>query len=396
MLTKIRFINCQSFKDVTYELATDKLNVIIAENDTGKSIVFKMLKLAGCPKYYDKEYRRELIRHGADHASVGFEFDDGAAAVMNVFPERVIYLYQSPSGVQYQPSLEPPREFVEHLGLLADGDNDFIANIIDADQDLLLVNSNLAYNFALIKLIVFNDDLDNLNEKIDTIVQEYQGYIRNVGSAAGVYEYQLKNLAYRDVNALEQAVDKATMACNSMYSFIGCYDVLERLSSGTAVLRDYDFLLLVCKLLAACERSFSALKSVSVSKPSLQIADVELETKLQEVKDYLEVFTGKVKEPPSEKLITVLENLEEITKRFSSFNISEDRSKLVSVVDVLKKVETIHDSLMLLNQSCQCKTSTTKFITELKEELVSAGSEYDCPIYGKVVYNGEYCVANNF
>lgn len=126
-----------------------------------------------------------------------------------------------------------------------------------------------SYNFALIKLIVFNDELDNLNEKIDTIVQEYQGYIRNVGSAAGVYEYQLKNLAYRDVNALEQAVDKATMACNSMYSFIGCYDVLERLSSGTAVLRDYDFLLLVCKLLSVCERSFSALKSVSISNQQI-------------------------------------------------------------------------------------------------------------------------------
>ena len=42
MLEKLTITNFQSFRNVTYEFS-DGLNVIIAPNNTGKSIIFKVI-----------------------------------------------------------------------------------------------------------------------------------------------------------------------------------------------------------------------------------------------------------------------------------------------------------------------------------------------------------------
>ena len=50
MLVKAQLINCQNIKNATFTFATDKINIIAADNGTGKSILFKMLKITDCPK----------------------------------------------------------------------------------------------------------------------------------------------------------------------------------------------------------------------------------------------------------------------------------------------------------------------------------------------------------
>ena len=69
MLLEARFINCQSMRDLTMHFATDKLNVIAADNSVGKSVLFKMLKVTANPKTLATiEERRQLIRYGEQYA----------------------------------------------------------------------------------------------------------------------------------------------------------------------------------------------------------------------------------------------------------------------------------------------------------------------------------------
>lgn len=69
MLKSVRLVNCQSIKDITFNFATDRLNVIAANNSVGKSVLFKMLKITADPKQLPTiEERSQLIRHGAESA----------------------------------------------------------------------------------------------------------------------------------------------------------------------------------------------------------------------------------------------------------------------------------------------------------------------------------------
>lgn len=85
MIVQVQMINCQSWKNSTFDLATDRINVIIADNGTGKSVFFKMLKITTNPNYFSRAERKDLIRRHEECATILFKFDDGSIAATKVF-----------------------------------------------------------------------------------------------------------------------------------------------------------------------------------------------------------------------------------------------------------------------------------------------------------------------
>ena len=69
-LVGVRMINCQTHSDTVYEFSPDKLNVIVAPNATGKSVLIKMLKATVTPNEYNNSTRKNLIRHEIGRAHV--------------------------------------------------------------------------------------------------------------------------------------------------------------------------------------------------------------------------------------------------------------------------------------------------------------------------------------
>ena len=78
-LLQIRLVNCQSWKDGVIEFSKG-LNVIRANNNTGKSVIFKMLKVTCNPESLDKADREDIIRRGSEYAEVTYLFDDSVPA----------------------------------------------------------------------------------------------------------------------------------------------------------------------------------------------------------------------------------------------------------------------------------------------------------------------------
>ena len=135
MLKSVRLVNCQSIKDITFNFATDRLNVIAANNSVGKSVLFKMLKITADPKQLPTiEERSQLIRHGAESAIFVAAFSDGAIGLTVVYPNRVIYRYAQLPELGFDTFAEPPEIYLKQLGLLIDERTKYVATIIDTDQ----------------------------------------------------------------------------------------------------------------------------------------------------------------------------------------------------------------------------------------------------------------------
>ena len=90
---------------------------------------------------------------------------------MKIFKDKTVYSWVEDleHGVSWW--LEPPVELLDRLGLLVSPTESFIANIIDTDQGLLLVDPRLASNYELVKLIATCEDLDLIREIVEPFIQ---------------------------------------------------------------------------------------------------------------------------------------------------------------------------------------------------------------------------------
>lgn len=395
MISKIRFINCQSFKDVTYDLATDKLNLIVADNDTGKSILFKVLKLAGCPKYYDRDDRKDLIRRGCQFANVIFWFTDSSLAVMRIYADKTIYGYLPTEDSEFEPSLEPPAEMIMHLGLLTDSDSRFIANIIDADQDLLLVNSNLAYNYNLIKMIVVNDDLDELAEKVDLLLKEYQGYLVRASDYQGYLEHQLGVIEFVDTDKLQEKNAIADCSFNVINKLIDVYDELDVIKSNVVDSFDFSGLLRIQELLAETEDALDKIKSVNLSNVTIGLGDVALLEKIENLSSTLILFKPEVREPISVEVADLLGKLEVVRATIHEMKVPKSYDeRCETVLNVAQCVTEMGEIVADLISGLENGKEAEKSISKLQTMFAESGTAVDCPIYGKVVYDGKNCVVD--
>lgn len=392
MITQIRLKNCQSWDDITLDLATDRLNVIVADNDTGKSVFYKILKIVGSPKFYTKADRKELIRWGCTYAVAAFAFSSGRLGIVTISESQVIYEYIKEDGIR-SPMLQPSREFLEDVGILVNPEGTFIANIIDGDQDLMLVNSNLANNFELIRMIVMSDDLDNLSEKIKMLTTEFSNYWVRVSDQRNVIDRQLKDLQRYDVEKMERELDSCERFYDSLkklvkvWRFLGKFDRIE-----------YKNFPLLESLLGCLEK----LDDLKLFLAGLQIPKVPVDECFIKALELLENLKGNAKKLIVPKavvderfvdsfvyLCSVEEMLHSLAVYKADFDVLE---KMLCVLDGLENINKKLKSVLLASQKIK---TALQDITSLEKDFANSGTLVDCPIYGKVVFDGKECMADN-
>lgn len=386
MIKQIRLKNCQSFEDVTYTFAEDRLNVIVAENDTGKSILYKVLKLAGKPDYYSNAERRDLIRRGAEFAQVTMLFTDGSFGAMQIFKDKTVYSWVEDleHGVSWW--LEPPVELLDRLGLLVSPTESFIANIIDTDQGLLLVDPRLASNYELVKLIATCEDLDLIRERVEPLIQEFRSILLREKDNLGFFNRQLEDTAYVDVEKLERkrtAVETAEGTAEVVCSLYECIEKLPEFGGDI----NFDDALTMVEVLEKLE-SLGKVKFPTVGK--------EIDTRPLEVLELLESakeMVGQIRfcrEGVPVALANSLITLMQVKECIEQLSIPEE-VKGAELVEPLSRLEQV---VGLLKEMPDCH-AWDKTIEELEKLFSIGGETVDCPIYGKVVFDGKECVADS-
>ena len=421
MIKQIRLINCQSWQDATINFSLEKLNVICARNQTGKSVIFKMLKVLACPKYYKRKKMRKLIRWGADCATMFLLFDDDSVGGVSVFPTRVIYRYRRKGERDFIVTESPIQEMLEKAGLISDVKGAFVANIIDTDQDMLLVDSDLGSNADLMKMLVYNDDLNAIKDRSASLVQQFRDPQLSVDMRIDELNRMIKDVGFVDVISLEEALLKQRLFHNMLFVLLDAYKNFENFSELCVDWVDWAQLLELCKIAGSLESC--DLKQLTVTR----YPDVKKELAVLE-----ELECGKFAEIGVRKFtgdfaaLRVLQDLENVsftdvtvktetvidefwgayealkTLEASKLNLADisaiqeeqhfrDAEVLLTVLTVLEN--TMNENTLVNTKNAIAVEAGHK-AKQLREEFENSGTIYECLIYGEVVFNGEKCISS--
>ena len=253
-LSAIRLTNCQSFKDSVIEFATDRLNVFVADNSTGKSVFFRMLSITAFPGKCSKEDRLNIIRRGSQFAQILYMFSDGSYGGVRVYPDRVIYYYTPDKNTKMTPSLEPGPEFISKLGLILDNNSGFVANLIDMDQNLLLVNSSPKGDSNILQMLTANEALDRMIEDTAEKKKVFEQYEDRLKDVVYSYSKSIDGYSYVDTNSLEANIELCENVFDTLYKLAPISDDVEALACSSERRLDYDRLLGVTGTLIKLEQ----------------------------------------------------------------------------------------------------------------------------------------------
>lgn len=356
MIEKIRMVGCQSWNDTEIDLING-LNVIAAPNNTGKSVLFKMFKIAVSPKYFSPAKRKKLIRWGSSKALMGVSFTDGCEGVVILTQTNVTYAWKSATDENYSYSTEPRKEFIDELGFLVSNDGKFVANIIDADQDLMLVDNNSKGTYEFIDMLCNDNELEILKENTkqsrDALDPVYQRVCCDVM--------------------------KTTNELNKM----SCYDITGEENS----LNELELLV----------KFLRGLSTVDISK--IQIIDKSFEN-LEHIMKFLEV-------PELPKLLEEYNCSYEQLLHFLEFPRFPNIMSYDERLDVLAKFLEFPDFPEILTEVDY--SSLVKFleipnipmivsdaeVKQCEEEMKKCGRLINCEHCGEVIFDGQKCVPVN-
>lgn len=385
-IKEIRLKNFQSWRDERIHLA-EGFNVIRSDdNSAGKSVIMKAIKMAVCPNIYSREEKKKMIRFNSEYAESIFIFSDNTVGVVRIFPTRVLYLYNDGTGWIHQEG-HPISQIVNKIGALVNYEYDFIANLLDMDQPLLLVQSNNKCNFALIDMITHHKDLNRLIPTFRDKLSDHRNKIIELDYAVRYIEKQYKSLTYTDVEKQEENIHIAEdMLCYSD-EFMEAYDLLQSSMSLNKEYKDFD----TVDFLLDTGSTFLSLLDLDI-KPVKEVPEeldylidilsngaslVNSINKLEEYKDYdMAVEALEIGELLLSADNCIKEELQVISSEFSSY-----RNSFIEMYNIL--TGSRKQLLELKAQDVQ--------IGELELKLKNEGANAICPVYGTIIIKDDRC-----
>ena len=337
MIRSINLVNCQSIENVTYNLATDRVNVIVADNNVGKSILFKMLQFFASDKHYTPAERKELIRWGADYALISITLDTDEIFSVGVFPTYVTYLYQRDANSELEQRERFTSEELKRIGLLTN--DDFIANVLDGDQDMALVSSKQRTNYQLIELLFHDETIENLQAKVSTELSNLGVFEQELVKKRVAIDSLLSASTYQNLDALKEAKKYVEALTSLLEKLIGISDALDNFLYSDGFKYNDSAYSLLNKLLLP---EVNILSSVDIDKH-----------------------------------LGLLSKLD-----FPYIDTSDE-------VDLQKHLKLL-DTLLL--PKIDCETEYANAVTEAFNELQLKSDVFECPLHGKVVSMYDKCL----
>lgn len=390
MLEAIRFVNCQSFEDITIDFATDKTNVLIAENNTGKSILFKMLKVTANPNYFPAKKRNMLIRRGALSASMICAFTDGCLGMTTITEKGVIYRWKNSEDEAFSSYAEPPQIYLDELGLIVDQKSKFIANIVDTDQDMLLVNSDQKGNHELLRLLAEDQTVIDTKEKIARELSYFKRYNSDLIAKQVDLRNSLESLEIADVNSLQYEYNTGQLLYTELYKLIELSDSLEVIQEFCELSFNYSFCIDLIDILLLLQRVEVLLGQIVIEKEISEdiIRLVSILTQLSDILSDVQVIKEIGFAPETlDKVLGIadaLSNIQIITLD-KGLELSEIMLNCNKVIAKLNSIGHFQREMLALDSD----------IFQTLETIKASKCVVNCPVHGEVIYDGKECLPYN-
>jgi len=389
-IVTIRLVNCQSHADTLYHMAPG-LNVIVATNNTGKSVLFKMLKVAINPEFYVGKKLRKLIRDYTQYAVVLFTFDDGSAGMATVHPKGetsayVLYYYSEDGKTFSAPTTQPPARLLQNLSIIADNSTKFFGNIIDLQRNMLFVDSASQANFDFVKMLTSSDAMDAALHKVEAKIEYFSSLLPQVATKATELDLKKSRITYVDVDALESRINRSQEALDVYENLL----ILAEQLSYVPVLKSYnvDFELLDISIDLAdnLQKLLPAISNIrQIDDSILTLIDIaeSLETSLNMLSTVKEIDLSSV---------DMLETLMSFDLTPLSQVKQIDYDSLNYQIDILDTMQFIYRHFFEASDAYTAQLSSKQEVIRLNSIVNSLGREVPCPIYGKVVHADGVCV----
>lgn len=390
MLEAVRLINCQSIEDATLDFSIDRVNVIVADNNTGKSILFKMLKTTANPNWLPNKKRKQLIRHGASNASMICGFSDGSIGITTVLENSVIYRYKDADSQDFTTYQRAPEEYINQLGLIVDSKTKFIANIIDTDQDMLLVNSDLKGNNELLCALAECADLLEVKDKVSQLMKAFTEANTKLLIKETSLQQVLASLEHEDITALESVCRNGDILYNALGSLNKAENALEIITQCNSDTFNYNYCIGLIETLQIC-------KEISELLSCIYCGDI-IDSKLIDIAIVFENICKVLAE------IKLTPSIDFDTGALESFISAIDKLNSIAVIHSIDDIEVLDSLLCVKSCNSNLRNILNNFSSiysievdcnKIKEDIIRSGKQTHCPIHGEVIYNGEECIPYN-
>ena len=396
MIKELSLVNCQSWENEVLKLAADRVNILCADNNVGKSVFGKMLRNAVFPdRLRTKEVRMQYIRHGAPYAQLGMLGDDGAVVLFRIYQDRVIYAYREVGKDKFIMSPTIPDTMVRMLGLRYNDKSHLITNVIDAGQQLFLVNSDQQANNSIILEYMTDDEIEGFLAYMEEL---YRQTVTSSDSVYSRFRYvtgQLDELKHVNTDFMEQSINRAQTLMQLLDRLTEAGGKLHTIRQDGGGELDFGVLLPLAELALKCRRAEGYHAKVQ-SFNSMDYALAGLAAKVQSVSrlignarvtelgDYQRM---KGIEKVATKIATVRDAIGGIHP--SKLPALAAKPQLLTVIEKMQEVLRLQRAL---DHSVQEAARCDCFIAKAREQLLQGGKSVDCAVYGKVVYDGKTCI----
>ena len=396
MIKELSLVNCQSWENEVLKLAADRVNILCADNNVGKSVFGKMLRNAVFPdRLRTKEVRMQYIRHGAPYAQLGMLGDDGAVVLFRIYPDRVIYAYREVGKDKFIMSPTIPDTMVRMLGLRYNDKSHLITNVIDAGQQLFLVNSDQQANNSIILEYMTDDEIEGFLAYMEEL---YRQTVTSSDSVYSRFRYvtgQLDELKHVNTDFMEQSINRTQTLMQLLDRLTEAGGKLHTIRQDGGGELDFGVLLPLAELALTCRRAEGYHAKVQ-SFNSMDYALAGFGAKVQSVSRL--IGNARVTELGDYQRMRVIEKVATkiATVRDAIGGIHPSKLPTLAakpqLLTVTEKVQEVLRLQRALDHSVQEAARCNCFIAKAREQLLQGGKSVDCAVYGKVVYDGKTCI----
>ena len=396
MIKELSLVNCQSWENEVLKLAADRVNILCADNNVGKSVFGKMLRNAVFPdRLRTKEVRMQYIRHGAPYAQLGMLGDDGAVVLFRIYPDRVIYAYREVGKDKFIMSPTIPDTMVRMLGLRYNDKSHLITNVIDAGQQLFLVNSDQQANNSIILEYMTDDEIEGFLAYMEEL---YRQTVTSSDSVYSRFRYvtgQLDELKHVNTDFMEQSINRTQTLMQLLDRLTEAGGKLHTIRQDGGGELDFGVLLPLAELALKCRRAEGYHAKVQ-SFNSMDYALAGFGAKVQSVSRL--IGNARVTELWDYQRMRVIEKVATkiATVRDAIGGIHPSKLPTLAakpqLLTVTEKVQEVLRLQRALDHSVQEAARCNCFIAKAREQLLQGGKSVDCAVYGKVVYDGKTCI----
>lgn len=384
MLEKLTIVDFQSFKNVTYEF-TDGLNVIIAPNNSGKSIIFKIIDVLVNGNKMTTAERKEFIRFGCSKSDV-YVKSQGTYYWAEILPK--ITNYYSGSAINSMTFLgtELPNEIRQAFALLVCEDG-LIGNVIDSNQSKFLIDSDSRVNNSILGLLTRDNNAEKIIETTTERIKSLNSEVRLKNSERRIYARELENIEVTDISYRQTLVIDSNVLLTLADILLPIKEKLDTIKEVKQVSDSFKPLIDVVNNLESVKYKLSEIRYQKVFPVDKSYIDFIV--KLESIRDRLNPVNNV--ELPNKGLIDITSKLENISDRLRDVNHvklpSESEIETYNKLSLLMKKTQQILTLMRDNKVLDIESKRIKNqLNDLRGEV------HDCPIHGTIKLVNEECI----